>query len=378
MQSARLPFTVLVASVLALAGIPASGGDVPCGGPEMPGLAAAWSRVSAGSGQPQPAMGGAGTGAVVDARLAAEWDDFSRIATAILGLRPAEQGEVLADVGSALARGSSLPQPCSASQRGRDRVAWQLMATGYSGAEIADILSGRLSKADVDGARRLLLAGYGAAQASAFLDAAMTRRERERAARAEARRAASLRRQRRPQGGVLAFRAGSTPPVLASAATLSLGNASLQDAIGKYSALYGVNPALVEAIVGTESGFDPGAVSPRGAMGLMQLMPATARMLGVNPRDPIENLRGGIAYFAGLLRQYGDVASALVAYNAGPTHLERVRRGEAVLYGETRQYLERIAVSLPGVRSGSDTLFRPDGGQVGTGYSLPPPGSGRR
>ncbi len=345
MQTARLPFAVLVASVLALVGVPASGAEVPCGGREMPGLAAAWSRVSAGNGQAQPATDGAG--AAVDARLTAEWDDFSRIAAAILGLGPAEPGEILADVGSALARGSSLPQPCSASQRGRDRVAWQLIATGYSGAEIADILSGRLSKVDVDGARRLLLAGYGAARASAFLDAAMTRRERERAARAEARHASSWRRQRRPPRGALLARSGSPSPALASAATLSLGGASLRDTIGTYSALYGLNPALVEAIVGTESGFDPDAVSPRGAIGLMQLMPATARMLGVNPRDPVENLRGGIACFAGLLRQYGDVASALVAYNAGPTHLERVRRGEAVLYGETRQYLERIA-SLTG------------------------------
>lgn len=107
--------------------------------------------------------------------------------------------------------------------------------------------------------------------------------------------------------------------------------------------MYGVDAAVIDAMVSTESGGDPNALSTRGAVGLMQLMPATARMLGVNPLDPLENLRGGIAYFAGLLRQYGDTASALIAYNAGPTHADRVRRGEAVLYGETKRYLERIA-----------------------------------
>ena len=118
-------------------------------------------------------------------------------------------------------------------------------------------------------------------------------------------------------------------------------DASLLAVIHRYATQYGIDPALVRAVIDTESGGDHRAVSTRGARGLMQLMPATARMLGVNPHDPLDNLRGGVEYLAGLLRQFGDVPSALIAYNAGPTHAERVRRGDAVLYGETRRYLAR-------------------------------------
>ena len=124
----------------------------------------------------------------------------------------------------------------------------------------------------------------------------------------------------------------------------------MRDTIHRYATFYGVDPSLVHAMVDAESRGDQQAVSARGARGLMQLMPGTARMLGVNPHDPLDNLRGGIQYLAGLVRQFGDVSSALIAYNAGPTHAERVRRGEAVLYGETRRYLERIA-GLTGVAS---------------------------
>jgi soluble lytic murein transglycosylase-like protein len=80
----------------------------------------------------------------------------------------------------------------------------------------------------------------------------------------------------------------------------------------------------------------------KGAIGLMQLMPGTAAMLGVNPRDPLDNLRGGIAYLSGLLRTYNDVRLALIAYNAGPDHANRVIRGEVTIFPETRRYLDDI------------------------------------
>ena len=70
-------------------------------------------------------------------------------------------------------------------------------------------------------------------------------------------------------------------------------------------------------------------------------------MLGVNPYDPLENLRGGISYLAGLLQNFGNVRDALIAYNAGPQHAERVRRGLATPYGETQRYLDPIAHTYP-------------------------------
>jgi soluble lytic murein transglycosylase-like protein len=80
----------------------------------------------------------------------------------------------------------------------------------------------------------------------------------------------------------------------------------------------------------------------------MQLMPPTAAALGVDPWEPVENLRGGITYLAGLLRAYDEnVRLALIAYNAGPQHADRVRAGHAVAYRETRKYLDAVAVHYP-------------------------------
>lgn len=104
----------------------------------------------------------------------------------------------------------------------------------------------------------------------------------------------------------------------------------------------GVDPDLVAAVAGTESGFDPGAVSRAGALGLMQLMPATAAALGVaDPRDPMQNVRGGAAYLHDLLQRFsGDVALAVAAYNAGPAAVERF--GGVPPFAETRAYVARV------------------------------------
>jgi len=105
---------------------------------------------------------------------------------------------------------------------------------------------------------------------------------------------------------------------------------------------------LVRAMVAAESGGNPRALSSAGAIGLMQLMPATAAALGVDPWHPLENLRGGIRYFAELLGLYDqDPRLALIAYNAGPQHANRVRAGTAVAYRETRKYLDAIAAHYP-------------------------------
>jgi soluble lytic murein transglycosylase len=105
---------------------------------------------------------------------------------------------------------------------------------------------------------------------------------------------------------------------------------------------HGVSPALVKAVIHAESSFDPGAISPRGAQGLMQLMPDTAESLGVDdPFDPWQNIDAGTRYLGLLVSQYpGDLAMALAAYNAGPLAVRRF--GGVPPYQETTVYVKRV------------------------------------
>ena len=121
-------------------------------------------------------------------------------------------------------------------------------------------------------------------------------------------------------------------------------------AIERYAGLYRVDPVIVRAIIGVESAYDAGARSRAGAVGLMQLMPGTARALGVDPFIPEQNIAGGVRYLSALLEMFGGLELALVAYNGGPGFARRYAQGQIALYGETREYVRRVLSRIPGIR----------------------------
>ncbi len=126
-------------------------------------------------------------------------------------------------------------------------------------------------------------------------------------------------------------------------ASTALNLSAYRDEIAAASGEFGVDQALLRAVIHAESAFNPNAISAKGAQGLMQLMPATANDLGVgNPFEVGQNIRGGAHYLAQLLKQFnGDERLAAAAYNSGPQNVQKY--AGVPPFDETRVYVERVA-----------------------------------
>ena len=131
----------------------------------------------------------------------------------------------------------------------------------------------------------------------------------------------------------------------------------VQDAAQRHN----LDPELVKAVITTESGWNPRAISNKGAVGLMQLIPGTAQRFGVgNSFDPVQNVEGGTTYLKSLLDRYnGDLPKTLAAYNAGERAVDMF--GGVPAYRETQRYVQKV----------TDTYFRPGSGRNPTLWSPP-------
>jgi soluble lytic murein transglycosylase-like protein len=141
--------------------------------------------------------------------------------------------------------------------------------------------------------------------------------------------------------------AASPEPAGAPATVLSASvpDGDVARAIRAAAVRHGIDPQLLLALAWQESRFRQGAVSHKGAIGIMQLMPGTAALLGVDPRDPLQNIDGGARYLRAMLDRYGgDVRLALAAYNAGPGAVDR--HGGIPPFRETRGYVATITRTL--------------------------------
>ena len=145
----------------------------------------------------------------------------------------------------------------------------------------------------------------------------------------------------------------------------------LQDFAGSEAEGAGLDPALVRAQMRQESGNDPKAVSPKGARGPMQLMPATAQELGVDPDDPYDNIRGGVRYLKQQRDRFGDDDLALAAYNAGPGAVEKY--GGIPPFPETQKYAAAIrgADKAPAAAVPEEPLAKPPPALPGAPKNLP-------
>ena len=128
-----------------------------------------------------------------------------------------------------------------------------------------------------------------------------------------------------------------------------------------YAKKYNLDPAFVKAVMEAESNFDPYDISWKGAIGLMQIMPETARTMNINPKNIEENIEGGAKYLNYMLDRFGNMKLAVAAYNAGPGAVEKYGNNIPP-YRETREYVERVFQNYRKHKSDNQMWYYVDAG----------------
>ncbi len=260
--------------------------------------------------------------------------EFERVATAVLGPKYIEYGESYSVWHDVFLAGHPLriqPEPAVLS---KDDLVFRMAARGYAPKEIADVVNGRLTVRTLDTARKMLMLGRSEMEVSRYLEAHYRPEP-----------------MPPPPPPIVAppeTPAAPKPPAPKKEARLPRRRSSehrsiFDPAVVRYAQKYGVDPDLVRAVIRHESNWNPDARSRVGAIGLMQLMPGTARLLGVNPYDPLQNIEGGVKYLAGLLDLFDrNLDAVLLGYIGGPLYAKSWLQGKTVQYGEVRTYVLNV------------------------------------
>ncbi len=265
------------------------------------------------------------------------WQEFQRVASAVLRLQASGSEYTYADLLDAYEGRRSLSVPAHASTLLTDALVARMVLLGYAPKEIADVATGRLTIRALDNARKMLMLGRTEEEVARYLEAHIQTGESESSGITPQ---PANKPSQSPSAPIARSRFGvrsALGPGMASS------RAKFDAAIVRYSEKYGVDPHLVRAVVRHESNWNPEARSRVGAIGLMQLMPGTARLLGVNPFDPIQNIEGGVRYLAGLLDYFGgNLEATLLGYIGGPLYAKSWLSGRTVPYGEVRSYVSNV------------------------------------
>lgn len=274
--------------------------------------------------------------ALAAVQAVARWEEFERAAGAVLG----PDGRRLLrypELAAAFGTEAPLAAPVDEAVLGRDRLALRMSLTGYPARLVADVLVGRITLEALEHARRLRALGRSEAEVAGFLEARADALERARVAAERAELARAAARQAAPAPPL------ALAPVVPRPDLAGRGPARWDATVVRAATRHGVDPDLVRAVIRHESAWDPAARSHKGALGLMQLMPSTAQLLGVDPLDPVQNIEGGTRYLAGLLAMFaGNLDAAILGYIGGPGYARGWLRGDVVPYGEVRSYLRNV------------------------------------
>ena len=265
-----------------------------------------------------------------DARAATRWEEFEHLANVVVERPGQYQRLVYTEVLAAFVADAPFPIPADADALARDRSVLFMAISGYRLDLITDVVSGRLTIRVMEQATKLRLLGHTEAEIARYLEAHVVARAAVPPVTAE----------------TIVSPRTSTESVLPAARVDRVRRERFDRAVVRHARRHDVDPDLVRAVIRHESAWNSAARSRKGAIGLMQLMPDTARLLGVNPFDPEQNIAGGIRYLADLLALLdGNLDAALVAYVAGPTYARRWVRGKAMLDDEVRTYLKNVKAS---------------------------------